>query len=296
MTYVYVLLVFRKTEYTNQLNHSRQVLADLQSMSQSSQQYLPGPPCIKGKSVHFFQIEPQFVPTVVPVVQPEITRAYSVPTYNQAYLSPSIQSPPHSPMIQTLPHSPVIQPMQQPRVQYTPQSPLIQSPQQPMVQSPAYSPRVQYSSQPKLQPKLQPKPLQQQKKKEDFIDRPLTLEEKDILIKSSVFNGMECLVWLDSDAKAFTREHFVDPFDYRLSRDQLNKGSHFEDPTRLYSSPDVIKWPLNPFNIKQVIISSFFLIIRCVLLIVRLSLPLSLVPIMKFVLRNHSLLGLSILK
>lgn len=261
-------------------------------MSQSSQQYLPGPPCIEGKSVLFFQIEPQFVPTVIPVVQPEITRAYSVSSYNQAYLSPSIQSPPHSPMIQTLPHSPVIQPMQQPRVQYPAHSPVIQSPPQPMMQSPLHSPRVQYSS----QPKLQPQPQQQQKKKEDFIDRPLTLEEKDILMKSSVFNGMECLVWLDSDAKAFTREHFVDPFDYRLSRDQLNKGSHFEDPTRLYSSPDVIKWPLNPFNIKQVIIISFILIIRCVLLIVRSSLPLSLVLIMRFVSRNHLLLVLSILK
>lgn len=93
-----------------------------------------------------------------------------------------------------------------------------------------------------------------EKKKESFLDRKLTRKEKEILINSSYFNGSECIVWLDRDATDFDQKPYTDSYDYQLSKEQIMKGYHFEHPTTLFSSPDVVKWPLNPFNIRQVAI------------------------------------------
>lgn len=89
-------------------------------------------------------------------------------------------------------------------------------------------------------------------KRESFIDRDLTLNEKEILKNSSSFNGSECVVWLERDAIDFDQTVFNDPFDFLLTTEQIQKGYHFEHPTAVFHAPTVVDWPLNPFNIRQV--------------------------------------------
>ena len=91
-----------------------------------------------------------------------------------------------------------------------------------------------------------------EKKRESFIDRDLTVTEKEILRASSSFNGSECVVWLERDAEDFDSNVFNDPFDFLLTTEQIQKGYHFEHPTAIFQSPTVVNWPLNAFNIRQV--------------------------------------------
>lgn len=116
---------------------------------------------------------------------------------------------------------------------------------------------------PRMQPQNSPQPTSprvEKKVHQSYSDRDLTENEKDILRNSSYFNGSACAIWLDSDASDFDRVPYVDNFDFHLSSDQHARGCHFEEPSRVFQAPCIIKSSLDPFAVCQVLFFSFSLI------------------------------------
>lgn len=91
------------------------------------------------------------------------------------------------------------------------------------------------------------------KKKESYIDRPLSQNERYIIMNTSVINGIEFFPWFDSDANDFdSSQPFQDPYDYELPNKLREKGCYFSDPVSAFGNISIINWPLNPFCIRQV--------------------------------------------
>lgn len=89
------------------------------------------------------------------------------------------------------------------------------------------------------------------KKRESYVDRPLSTHELSIVRRTSTINGNVFLPWMDKDAMDFDTKPFQDNFDYHLKPEFIKRGCCFVSPFELSSDPTVISYPLDPFVVKQ---------------------------------------------
>lgn len=100
-------------------------------------------------------------------------------------------------------------------------------------------------------PHLRVPPVCAMKKRESYIDRPLSTHELFILKRTSVINGNRFVPWMDKDALDFDSQPFLDDFDYHMKPEFIKRGCCFVAPSKLSDDPTIIKYPLDPFVVQQ---------------------------------------------